>query len=114
MLDDAIREHLELKRRRGADPGEIAREEQEALEPVFGDEPASEAAVDEAALEALPGEVTVPAEEVPAAGEGETSAPQPGEHEPVQETAEIDMEAVLDHEVTAVEDAPGQERLSLE
>jgi len=34
LLDDAIREHLELKRRRGADPGEVARAEQEALAPV--------------------------------------------------------------------------------
>ena len=33
-LDDAIRDHLELKRRRGADPAEVAREEQEALAPV--------------------------------------------------------------------------------
>lgn len=34
LLDDAIREHLDLKRRRGADPSEIAREESEALGPV--------------------------------------------------------------------------------
>jgi hypothetical protein len=34
LLDDAIREHLELKRRRGADPGEVAREQREALDPV--------------------------------------------------------------------------------
>jgi len=34
LLDDAIREHLELKRRRGADPAEVARAEQEALGPV--------------------------------------------------------------------------------
>jgi hypothetical protein len=33
-LDEAIREHLELKRRRGADPAEVAREEHEALAPV--------------------------------------------------------------------------------
>jgi hypothetical protein len=33
LLDDAIREHLDLKRRRGADPDEVAREEQEALGP---------------------------------------------------------------------------------
>jgi hypothetical protein len=33
-LADAIREHLELKRRRGADPSEVAREEHEALAPV--------------------------------------------------------------------------------
>ena len=31
LLDDAIREHLELKRRRGADPDEVARQEDEAL-----------------------------------------------------------------------------------
>jgi hypothetical protein len=31
LLDDAIREHLELKRVRGADPGEVIREEREAL-----------------------------------------------------------------------------------
>ncbi len=34
LLDDAIREHLELQRRRGADPTEVARAEQEALGPV--------------------------------------------------------------------------------
>ena len=34
LLDDAIREHLELKRRRGADPAEIERSEREALGPV--------------------------------------------------------------------------------
>lgn len=34
LLDDAIREHLELKRRRGADPSEIERLEREALGPV--------------------------------------------------------------------------------
>lgn len=34
LLDDAIREHLDLKRRRGADPSEIAKEEADALGPV--------------------------------------------------------------------------------
>lgn len=34
QLDDAIRDHLDLKRRRGADPDEIARLEHEALGPV--------------------------------------------------------------------------------
>src|SRR4051795_12606715 len=33
LLDDAIREHLELKRRRGADNNEITRQEQEAFGP---------------------------------------------------------------------------------
>jgi hypothetical protein len=34
LLDEAIREHLDLKRRRGADPDEIERAEREALGPV--------------------------------------------------------------------------------
>jgi hypothetical protein len=34
LLDDAIREHLDLKRRRGADPAEVERAEREALGPV--------------------------------------------------------------------------------
>jgi hypothetical protein len=40
LLDDAIREHLDLKRRRGADPSEIEREESEALGPVRREAPA--------------------------------------------------------------------------
>jgi hypothetical protein len=43
LLDDAIREHLDLKRRRGADPAEIERAEREALGPVRR-EPISSAA----------------------------------------------------------------------
>jgi hypothetical protein len=46
LLDDAIREHLDLKRRRGADPSEIAKEEADALGPVRRDaeeEPADDA-----------------------------------------------------------------------
>ncbi len=31
LLDEAIREHLELKRLRGADPSEVIRQEREAL-----------------------------------------------------------------------------------
>jgi hypothetical protein len=34
LLDDAIREHLELKRRRGADPTEVARQQEAALDSV--------------------------------------------------------------------------------
>jgi len=43
LLDDAIREHLELKRRHGADPHEVARQEDEALGPIGGQEPHDEA-----------------------------------------------------------------------
>jgi hypothetical protein len=48
LLDEAIREHLELKRRRGADPSEVAREEHEALGPARRTEPIAPPA-DEAA-----------------------------------------------------------------
>ena len=37
VLDEAIREHLDLKRRRGADPAEIERLEREAFGPVRRD-----------------------------------------------------------------------------
>jgi hypothetical protein len=52
LLDDAIREHLELKRKHGADPDDLARQEREALGPGMrnefaqpeGEEPAAEPA----------------------------------------------------------------------
>jgi hypothetical protein len=51
LLDDAIREHLDLKRRRGADPTEIERAERDALGPVRRDPVGSdEADLDHAAL----------------------------------------------------------------
>ena len=51
LLDDAIREHLDLKRRRGADPTEIERAERDALGPVRrGPEGSEEAAADHAAM----------------------------------------------------------------
>ena len=48
LLDDAIREHLDLKRRRGADPAEVERAEREALGPVRrGPERAADAELDD-------------------------------------------------------------------
>jgi hypothetical protein len=72
LLDEAIREHLELKRRRGADATEVAREEHEALGPAsrgpvpleLPPEPADSAAGNGEAAEVAPGAV----------GEGEASA----------------------------------------
>jgi hypothetical protein len=48
LLDDAIREHLELKRLRGADPGDVAREENDALGLVSGESAEKSAAPDDA------------------------------------------------------------------
>jgi|SoiMethySBSTD1v2_1073268.scaffolds.fasta_scaffold535126_2 hypothetical protein len=48
LLDDAIREHLELKRRHGADPSEVERQEHEALGPARRTAaPATDTAYDE-------------------------------------------------------------------
>jgi hypothetical protein len=52
LLDDAIREHLDLKRRRGADPSEVERAEREALGPVRRNPTPSELA--DAEAEAAP------------------------------------------------------------
>ena len=47
LLDDAIREHLDLKRRHGANAAEVARQEQEALGPVRREAAAAPAAEEE-------------------------------------------------------------------
>ncbi len=91
LLDDAIREHLELKRLGGADPSEVIRQEREALGPARrGDDAAH-------------GVHEADSEEYPAAPEGH--APARVEAYPdtdllyrSQETVELDMQAVLGEE----------------
>jgi hypothetical protein len=83
LLDDAIREHLELKRRRGADPDEVARQEDEALgDPRSGEfvHPHEAAAPEPAAAEPEPSAV----EPEPAAVEPE---PEPALQAPDPEAA---------------------------
>jgi hypothetical protein len=58
LLDDAIREHLELKRKHGADPDDVARQEQEAFGPGQRNEFAQP--------DAAPADVAAPAGEEPA------------------------------------------------
>jgi hypothetical protein len=123
MLDEAIREHLELKRTRGAAPAHADLEAEQALEPVFPEEtktvespdgdqaPEGEEAPDAHAAPAAE-DVSVPATpplegqlaiEEPATAPTE---PQGVEPEPRaldlstigQETAEIDMGALLAEE----------------
>jgi hypothetical protein len=114
LLDDAIREHLELKRRRGADAGEVAREQRDALEPVLpgqrsgaegdsdgGPQPDGADAAD--AVDAA----APPAEEPSGASSPEPSADDPaagiGASTVAQETVELDMQSVLDEEPHAPE-----------
>jgi hypothetical protein len=97
-LEEAIREHLELKRLRGADPAEVAREQREALDPPTGEHPA--ASTDGAA--ALEDDATAPPGGAP---QVEPADPDHPSHAPTasaaedlpagQETAELDMRAVL-------------------
>ena len=73
LLDDAIREHLELKRRSGADAGEVQRLEKEALGP--------------ARREAQPSqdEVAEPAE-----GDDEAAADEPDAYVPTPQDEEVE------------------------
>ena len=104
LLDEAIRDHLELKRRRGADPSEIARAEQEALEPVFppeDDAPNGHPVAEQPLDTALDGTEPFDASPEPAAWErvADDYAPEHAAPDGAlagQDTAEIDMQAVLE------------------
>ena len=108
LLDEAIREHLELKRRRGADPSAIARDEREALAPVFPDESADDGGdLADGAAEAV---------EIESAGlPAEASAHDEDRLADLstvgQETAELDMQAVLEGDLDAAESAAPAEPL---
>lgn len=67
VLDDAIREHLDLKRQRGADPSEVERQAAEALGPARREPPAAPA-VEPVDAEVEAGvEPVEPVDDVPAA-----------------------------------------------
>ncbi len=89
LLDDAIREHLELKRLRGADPGLVSREESEVFGLIRGQDPGSD---DGDAVTQQPSTQ----EAAPLAGSNQV--PPEGFSNVGQETAEIDMRIVLEDE----------------
>ncbi|MGA8365404.1 MAG: hypothetical protein WB709_12930 [Solirubrobacteraceae bacterium] len=88
LLDDAIREHLELKRLRGADPGLVSREESEVFGPARDQQPS-----DEDSETAIPEDLS---------DEDVSPAHDPGQPEGFsnvgQETAELDMRTMLEDE----------------
>jgi hypothetical protein len=93
LLDEAIREHLELKRRSGADPTAVERAEHEALAPAL---PGADAGVDAAGtdLADAPAAETAPAD--PEAGaQTDGDARLAGFQAVGQDTAELDMQAVM-------------------
>jgi hypothetical protein len=90
LLDDAIHEHLELKRLRGADPSEVIQEEREAFGPVLRGEGAEPTAVADFAMHST-------------IREGSTSDEAEVDSNPDlsclgEETVELDMRAVLEME----------------
>ena len=94
LLDDAIREHLELKRKHGADPTEVARQEREALgsgrvpprpaDPDAAPEAEPVAASGGLALDDVP--PALPEDEAPPLREPE---PEPRFEEPLEEETRI-------------------------
>jgi hypothetical protein len=112
LLDEAIRDHLELKRRNGADPSEIARAEHDALEPVFPPEETPPGMA-----EPSPGDGMSAADGAGESGHAEAllqgapqaeTAPAPPDFSTIgQETAELDVQALLDADPgVALPDAP--------
>jgi hypothetical protein len=113
LLDDAIREHMELKRLRGADPSVLAREEQDVLGPVDLDEHIESQESDEhsvAAEQVLPAGETAEKDAARAEDDSFASAEPAGEDfaNVGQETAELDMRTVLHGEQSAEEDSQQQ------
>lgn len=123
VLDDAIREHLELKRQRGADPSEVERQAAEALGPARRDPPAAPV-VEPVEAEAEAGVVAaehvddVPeaepptqlAEELVPPAEPEPQAAEPGfELEP---EAEVTPLRPVEEEDDEPDEVPADERLA--
>jgi len=111
LLEEAIREHLELKRQHGADPGEVSDQEREALGPIQrGVEPlvVEEEVVEEdaGAPEEVPGATEDPIEPVseePAAGHVDELEPAPSSVELPEEPAEPPAEGTAPFDI---EDEP--------
>jgi hypothetical protein len=101
LLDDAIREHIELKRLRGADPSEVARQERDALGPVVRERDAEVPGAEEDDADRQ--EIAV--EDHALAKDDSANTPEPARGPDFanvgQETAELDMRTVLDeqHEI---------------
>jgi hypothetical protein len=136
LLDEAIRDHLELKRRHGADPAEVAREQHEVLDPAPDRAPPD--ALDQSGEDAPPSSAPdedvdlapLAADQVAAHSAGEGPPPSiesegatgAGEASGMEETAELDMKAVFERgasgeaDETALVSEPiaGQEHLDFE
>ena len=120
VLDDAIRQHLELKRAHGAAEDEVQRQEQEALGPARREQPAEpepQQPEAEVAAEAQPEAAPVPDAEPVLEPEPEpeiepeiepepVAEPEP-EHLPTGDTPTRGFDAI--EEEAAVADSPAEE-----
>jgi hypothetical protein len=116
LLDDAIRQHLDLKRQHGADESELRRKENEALGPARREAPAGpedEGMVDEAPLgpEEAPvaPEEALPPVEDPAALDPEEELAAEEELAESEQLAEEDFDADLPPEPAPREPYPDPE-----
>src|SRR5215212_8779663 len=96
LLDDAIREHLELKRKHGASEEEIVRAQHEALTPARRD-PTADPGAGVPPVEHVPGEALDPSlsDEAPPTMPAATDAPPPPDLEapaPAEPLAEPEPE----------------------
>jgi hypothetical protein len=98
LLDDAIREHLDLQRRRGADPTEVERAEREALGPVRRAPESAPGADDEAHdSDGFESESEAEPEAFEAGPESEPAMPE--SYEPATQVAQPpEREPAFDHE----------------
>jgi hypothetical protein len=112
LLDDAIREHLELKRRHGADPQEVDRQEQEVLGEARRRELEAEAEATAAVpFDAAGEEADVPEPEGPPEFDERAVAPEPGDRTRVYDE-QADAAEPVDEVVAPPEPeapAPGEE-----
>jgi hypothetical protein len=101
LLDDAIREHLDLKRRRGADPAEVARLEQEALGPVRRERAVAETAETADGPQEQPASAASGPETPPTDAEradGDEDAPPPAAGPSARQAAEPEPEVEPPHD----------------
>ena len=129
LLDDAIREHLELKRRHGANPVEVAQQEQEALGPPHRGEftppagepaalpsevPGAVAATEDALDDDAPGIPEIPRAHHPAEAPGYDEDPWVEAEDPPAVERAADDEDVLEETPEFLQETPEHDRLWFE
>src|SRR5215207_2266929 len=121
LLDDAIREHLELKRKHGADPEDVARQEQEALGPGMRNEFAQPEAEGAAAPAAEPepapplqDEAPEPEPELPPVSQEEDPWLDETPATEVLEPQQPESEDVLEETPDFLQETPEHDRLWFE